>query len=585
MTWLLKIISTLFVLVGFSLTAVGVNNLNQKLEDVEGRLGETPSTTEDIGAEITAAREEGSASYSSRTLPASSILPETFGGDTDYVFPGNLGIKGGQLFLTPISEGQEQEGTIYYDDDNDKVYVRGSTGWIDLAQQDSHGSISGLIGKPTNSTQGDILYRNATTWERLAAGTSGYFLKTQGASANPTWDAAPTDPTSATLVIAASDSNDTSRADYVADGTDDQVQIQAAIDALPAGGGKVVLLEGTYYLTEGGTEPQWGFSYGVGIDKPIRLEGSGTAVLTVPNNVTKSASGIELLAILSTEDVTIDGIIFNGNASNQSSGKVYGIYLYNTTRANVINNEIYDTNGYAVQIDALTTETIVTNNFIHDTLTTSGHAITAHNGGASSIIANNILDTIGGYGLFVDSVTDVDIVGNYVENPLIGIAVTDSASRVVAIGNTVIGSNGMSQALLLSSGCDGNVIVGNLFDGHTQYQGELDVDSDNNIITNNRIVDTTLDNSGSGNVIRNNVGFVTENSGTATVANGQTIIDVTHGLSVTPTANDVQVTPTNDLGNATKFWISDLGASTFRINVDGDPGASTATFAWSAAVY
>ena len=43
----------------------------------------------------------------------------------------------------------------------------------------------------------------------------------------------------ATLVVAASDSSDKSKAqaDYICDGTADNVQIQAAIDALPAGGG------------------------------------------------------------------------------------------------------------------------------------------------------------------------------------------------------------------------------------------------------------------------------------------------------------------------------------------------------------
>ncbi len=39
-------------------------------------------------------------------------------------------------------------------------------------------------------SQGDVLYFNGTDWVRLAAGTSGYFLKTQGAGANPTWDSA-----------------------------------------------------------------------------------------------------------------------------------------------------------------------------------------------------------------------------------------------------------------------------------------------------------------------------------------------------------------------------------------------------------
>ena len=50
----------------------------------------------------------------------------------------------------------------------------------------------------------------------------------------------------ATLVVAASNSLDKYRADYVCDGTDDNVEIQNAINALPAGGGRVLLLEGTY---------------------------------------------------------------------------------------------------------------------------------------------------------------------------------------------------------------------------------------------------------------------------------------------------------------------------------------------------
>ena len=38
-----------------------------------------------------------------------------------------------------------------------------------------------------SQAQGDIIYFNGTNWVRLAAGTSGYYLKTQGAGANPVW--------------------------------------------------------------------------------------------------------------------------------------------------------------------------------------------------------------------------------------------------------------------------------------------------------------------------------------------------------------------------------------------------------------
>lgn len=40
------------------------------------------------------------------------------------------------------------------------------------------------------ATQGQILYRGASGWAALSAGTSGHYLQTQGAGANPQWAAA-----------------------------------------------------------------------------------------------------------------------------------------------------------------------------------------------------------------------------------------------------------------------------------------------------------------------------------------------------------------------------------------------------------
>lgn len=45
-----------------------------------------------------------------------------------------------------------------------------------------------------SAAQGDILYRNASAWVRLGAGTSGYYLQTQGAGANPQWAAVTSNP-------------------------------------------------------------------------------------------------------------------------------------------------------------------------------------------------------------------------------------------------------------------------------------------------------------------------------------------------------------------------------------------------------
>jgi hypothetical protein len=39
----------------------------------------------------------------------------------------------------------------------------------------------------SSPVQGDMMYYNGSAWTRLPAGTSGFFLQTQGASANPQW--------------------------------------------------------------------------------------------------------------------------------------------------------------------------------------------------------------------------------------------------------------------------------------------------------------------------------------------------------------------------------------------------------------
>jgi len=52
----------------------------------------------------------------------------------------------------------------------------------------SHNHDSSYVAIPASSVQGDILIRDGSGWTRLAAGTSGQYLKTQGSGANPVWD-------------------------------------------------------------------------------------------------------------------------------------------------------------------------------------------------------------------------------------------------------------------------------------------------------------------------------------------------------------------------------------------------------------
>jgi parallel beta-helix repeat protein len=117
-----------------------------------------------------------------------------------------------------------------------------------------------------------------------------------------------------------------------------------------------------------------------------------------------------------------------------------------------------------------------------------------------------------------------------------------------------------------------------------QYGIIEDVGSDNNIFTGNISADNDVAQyslSGASSIVRDNIGYVSENKGTASVLTGTTSIAVTHGLSFTPALTQISVTPTTTLGSATEFWISNPTSTQFTINVDVNP-AGTASFVWRA---
>ena len=70
--------------------------------------------------------------------------------------------------------------TLYADPTTHRLLVSATAGTLD--------DLSDVV--ITSGAQGDILYHNGTNWVNLPAGTSGQFLKTQGAGANPIWSAA-----------------------------------------------------------------------------------------------------------------------------------------------------------------------------------------------------------------------------------------------------------------------------------------------------------------------------------------------------------------------------------------------------------
>jgi hypothetical protein len=124
----------------------------------------------------------------------------------------------------------------------------------------------------------------------------------------------------------------TSDADYITDGSADEVQIQQAIDALPSTGGKVSIKDGTYT-----------FSATVNIQKNnVVLEGAGNATVLKMANSTN----IVLLTLghSSTQYnyLQIKNLYFDGNGSNQSNSVSGAAWVDNISATVPMNNVLIE---------------------------------------------------------------------------------------------------------------------------------------------------------------------------------------------------------------------------------------------------
>jgi hypothetical protein len=68
-------------------------------------------------------------------------------------------------------------------------------------------------------------------------------------------------------------------------------------------------------------------------------------------------------------------------------------------------------------------------------------------------------------------------------------------------------------------------------------------------------------------------------TGIATIANGTTSVVVSHGLAVTPVAQDFTLMAAGTLSGAVNFWVDTITSTQFTIHAVTAPGADIAV-AW-----
>jgi len=162
----------------------------------------------------------------------------------------------------------------------------------------------------------------------------------------------------ATLVVAANNSLNKNMADYVCDGTADDVEIQAALEAIEATGhaGRVVLLEGDYYITENLVVHGYADLEGQGRNTWLRMTGPNiTNCIVLDQHCAVRRLSITGVGTCGTVGARPNGIYCEWRSSiliedlyismpfqadDDSAYRQNGIYLYETDRVNILNCEI-----------------------------------------------------------------------------------------------------------------------------------------------------------------------------------------------------------------------------------------------------
>lgn len=371
----------------------------------------------------------------------------------------------------------------------------------------------------------------------------------------------------ATKIVAASNSSQAVKdgADYVADGTGDQTEINSALTA--AAGGKVYLAEGTYTISSAISVPNNTTLAGAGAGTVITVTNSFNTSINAITNTTTGGSGT---------GITIQDLKLDGNRANQASGTMRGIYLDGVGSGSgssavqgskVTNIQAYNWNSYGIGLSSSSNNTISANagqNNAYNIYVT---------GGARNTIAHNTTRG-GGYGVYIGSTSLNALSDNTVEaSSSAGLLIDVSADSNTITGNTVTGS---SSGIFLNF-ADSNTITGNTSENNSSIGIGVSYSANNTISSNNihnnavRGVDisSSTGSTVSGNNFSDNGGSTTNESiyllnADSNAIAGNTITDSSastnnYAINVSNSGSDTNYLAGNTLGGGS---IHDLGTGT-----------------------
>ena len=76
--------------------------------------------------------------------------------------------------------------------------------------------------------------------------------------------------------------------------------------------------------------------------------------------------------------------------------------------------------------------------------------------------------------------------------------------------------------------------------------------------------------------------YVDKNKGTSIIPAGLVFVVISHGLDITPNIEDISITPNGWWDTVTQYWVSEVTATTFKLQSNAASGAGGFNFSWKA---
>jgi len=353
--------------------------------------------------------------------------------------------------------------------------------------------------------------------------------------ANGKWQG---DRSTASKIVAANNSSQAEKdaADYVADGTADESEINSALTA--ASGGNVYLFKGTYNLAAAISVPN---------NTSLAGAGAGT-VLTIPNAQNGSYAMITNTDASTGTGVTVRDLAIDGNKANQSSGGMNGIFFDHmgggsgsSARAggelkNVLVKNMYGTgsgaSGVGIRLSNSSNNTLIdnklqANGYIGLYITSSS----SHNSFTGNVMQGNT-----SYGVYLNSNNNTLSSNTVQGNTNAGIYVSGASNNTLS-ANTVSGNG--ANGIRVTGASASNTITGNTISSNTTEGIYLNSVNNNTITGNNLNANTT--------------GVVLDTASYNTVSGNEFKANTTAGIQLilTSTYNTIDGNMIYDSGNTT----------------------------------